>query len=391
MTGRAIAPLRAVPGPAVLATMAVLAVLAVLAAAAVVQASPRSLVADGNKLFASEQYVDALSRYEEAGVDLPESAVVAYNKGNVYFRQEEFEKAREAYQDAASRSDDLSLEARAKYNLGNTAYFQGMRQLDSDLQKCLGHLQEAVIFYQEGLELDPEDGEARYNIEVVRLTIKDVLDRIKQQEEEQKKNQEAMEKIRKELERLIKEQGEEIGATRAVAERKGASHATPGQEEEDFSAVETALADDQGRIRDDTTTLTEEIVTLAEQAPEEAKGPLAQAAKETGDATLAQDRAEDHLRGGALDEAEPAEKEALEALERAREALSQGQCDQPQDQQQQQDQQQNQPQQQQDSQEQMEQEAAGASPDEILEEEEEERREREKKAAGRIAPVLKDW
>ena len=94
------------------------------------------------------------------------------------------------FETAALKSKDLQLEARCCYNLGNTLFRQAQRQMDSDLKKALTAYQDAVKHYRDALKRDSDLRDAAHNIEITRLIIKDILDKIKKKEEEQKKQQE---------------------------------------------------------------------------------------------------------------------------------------------------------------------------------------------------------
>lgn len=160
----------------------------------------------GNAAFAAEAYEDALAAYEQASVAAPESAVIRFNCGTVYYRLGDYSKAREQFQAAAERAREPALEARARYNLGNCAWQEGQRQRDSDLQKCLAALQEAAAFYQQALRLDATLEAAARNLEVTRLTIKQILDEIKKRQEEAAKQQQQQEEQLERLQKLIQEQ-----------------------------------------------------------------------------------------------------------------------------------------------------------------------------------------
>ena len=141
--------------------------------------SAGSLVVQGNELYAAGEYDKALEAYEKALTEQPDSGEVFFNKGNVFFQKGEYDKAREAYQAAALHTKDLSLEASAHYNLGNTIFADGQKQLESDPRKALAQWEQSIHHYQEALRIDPQLKEAAQNIEVVRLTMKDLADRIK--------------------------------------------------------------------------------------------------------------------------------------------------------------------------------------------------------------------
>jgi tetratricopeptide (TPR) repeat protein len=117
--------------------------------------SPGRLVSKGNKQYDKKDFAKAIELYDRASVKAPESAIVAFNKGDAFFKKGDLEKAREQFQQAASKTKDLSFESKAWYNLGNCAFEEGKRQEDSDLQKALESLQQSVKHYGTALVKDP--------------------------------------------------------------------------------------------------------------------------------------------------------------------------------------------------------------------------------------------
>ena len=157
--------------------------------------SPGGLVSKGNKSYHKKDYAKALELYDRASVKAPESAIVAFNKGDAFYKKGDLEKAREQFQQAASKTKNLGFESKAWYNLGNCSFEEGKRQEDSDLQKALESLQESVKHYVTSLEKDPGNKPAAENLEIARLKIKDLLDKIqKQQQQGGQQNQQNQQK-----------------------------------------------------------------------------------------------------------------------------------------------------------------------------------------------------
>ena len=63
--------------------------------------SARTLVEQGNRAYTAGEYANALAAYEEAEVDLPESPRINFNRGLIFYRQEDYGKAKEAFKKAA--------------------------------------------------------------------------------------------------------------------------------------------------------------------------------------------------------------------------------------------------------------------------------------------------
>ena len=157
--------------------------------------TPEKLVSTGNESFRKGDYKSAVEYYERASVKKPESAVILFNTGDALYKKGDFKGAAEYLRKAAIKTRELVLEARAWYNLGNCAFREGQRQGDSDLEKSLEHYQESVGWYGTALERDSTLTDAAVNMEVTRLVIKDLLDRIKQQKEKMEQQQEKMREI----------------------------------------------------------------------------------------------------------------------------------------------------------------------------------------------------
>ena len=148
------------------------------------EAPPHELVASANKALAKGAYDEALAGYEQAAKSLPDSPELAYNRGVTYYRKGELDKATEQFTKALL-TRDLSLEAKVKFNLGNCAYADALKK-QSDLKVALERLGLAIGHYKDAIEANPEDQDARANMEMAQLLMKDLLDKQKQEQEKQK-------------------------------------------------------------------------------------------------------------------------------------------------------------------------------------------------------------
>jgi Ca-activated chloride channel family protein len=146
-------------------------------------------IREGNTLYADGQYTDAINKYNEALVEEPAAIEPKFNKANGYYRLDDLGEAIDLYQEVAAESKDMALVAKAKYNLGNCLFQQGTKQRDSDLQKALEDMKSSITYWRGVLDIEPENAKAAENIEVARLTIKDILDQIKKQQEQQEQQQ----------------------------------------------------------------------------------------------------------------------------------------------------------------------------------------------------------
>ena len=173
--------------PAVCLTAVWLA--ACLAAGAAGADTAKSMVESGNRLYAEGSYVEAVGEYDRAITAAPEAAEPKFNKANAYYRLDDYAGAADLFRQAAAETKDMDLVARAKYNLGNCHFQTGSRQRDSDLEKALKQFESAIASWRQVLEIEPENEKAARNIEVARLTIKDIIDQLKKQQEQQQQDQ----------------------------------------------------------------------------------------------------------------------------------------------------------------------------------------------------------
>jgi Ca-activated chloride channel family protein len=151
--------------------------------------SAREILRQGNRLYGDSQYGEAVNKYNEVLVEQPQAVEPKFNKANSYYRLDDLGEAMDLYQEVAAESKDMALVAKAKYNLGNCFFQRGTKQRDSNLQKALEDMQTSISHWRQVLDLDPQNQKAAKNIEVARLTIKDLLDQIKKQQEQQQKQQ----------------------------------------------------------------------------------------------------------------------------------------------------------------------------------------------------------
>ena len=134
-------------------------------------------------------YEQALSGFVDLQVERPDDPEVALNLGSVHYQMRNYEEADRAFFGATLSTDD-SLKAQAFYNLGNSAFRQG-------------RLEEAVELYKAALEIDPDDEDAKFNLEFVRDEIR------RRHEEAQKRKQEQQQQQQEQQQQQQEQQQEQ--------------------------------------------------------------------------------------------------------------------------------------------------------------------------------------
>lgn len=132
----------------------------------------------GNKLFQKEKYDDAMEKYRSAEIKKPDSAVLYYNRGNVFYKQQFYDEAIKEYQKALGYTKDKYVKSKIYYNMGNTYY-------------KMGNFEQAKEMYKQSLLLNPEDIDAKYNLQYILLNpnLKPQQKQTSQQQKEKNKKQ----------------------------------------------------------------------------------------------------------------------------------------------------------------------------------------------------------
>jgi Ca-activated chloride channel family protein len=147
--------------------------------------SARETLRQGNRLYGDNQYAEAVNKYNDVLVEQPQAVEPKFNKANSCYRLDDLSEAMDLYQQVAAESKDMPLVAKAKYNLGNCFFQRGTKQRDSNLQKAVEDMETSIANWRQVLDLDPQNKKAAKNIEVARLTIKDIIDQMKKQQQDQ--------------------------------------------------------------------------------------------------------------------------------------------------------------------------------------------------------------
>jgi len=134
-------------------------------------ASAAGRAEEAEEFYKQEKYGESLSAFSDAQMEDPGNHLLQYNLGNTHYRMNDFESAYNSFLGTAT-TQDLVLREKAFYNLGNTAYRQGK-------------LDEAIEWYQRALELDPDDEDAKFNLEFAREELKRRINEAQKQPQEQ--------------------------------------------------------------------------------------------------------------------------------------------------------------------------------------------------------------
>jgi len=275
--------------------------------------SPAKLVDKGNAAYLEGKYDEAISAYDEASINAPESPYIYFNKGAALYQKGDYPGAGEAFEKAALKSKDAQLEAKSQFNLGNCAYREAERQQDSDLNKALEACTKSIRHYQEALALVPDFHEAAENIEMVRLVMKTILDEINKQKEAARQQQQTVEQLKE----LIEKQQNALERNQQLEGKKNQE----GDSRELSEKVQD-LAQEQKDMQTETEDLAKKMPGSGSQGAPDTENPTE---KHLKNAAKEQQAASGNLEQNHLSEAKNNQEKALNELKDALASLAKDQ------------------------------------------------------------------
>ncbi len=140
--------------------------------------SPYKAVQRGNEFYEAGEYDAAGLHYATASETLPEAAEIYFNQGNVLYKQRKFLQALAHYTNALQSVKGV-LESRVKYNLGNVEYRRALIAMSTPQDSML-LLRSAITYYRDSLSVDPQQQNARYNLELAHRLLRQLYDELQE-------------------------------------------------------------------------------------------------------------------------------------------------------------------------------------------------------------------
>lgn len=134
-----------------------------------------SLMKAAEKAYESKDYEKAVNDLISAQVKEPESSDIYYNLGNTYYRMNQYDAAIKSYSGALEHSDEKN-KGRIHYNLGNSKFKKG-------------DYKAAIEDYEKSLKYNPEDINAKENLEFTKKVMEQKKDQENKDQENNKQDQ----------------------------------------------------------------------------------------------------------------------------------------------------------------------------------------------------------
>ena len=141
----------------------------------------------GEDAFAVEDYLGAAEYYREQLETSPDSPELQYNYGASSYKNNMFGDAIEAFTHAL-KSDDLELQKKAYFNLGNSYFQKGVESQQGDPQATVEAWKQAISSMDSALKLAPEDEKAKNNLTVMKKQLEELEKQMQEQQQNQQNN-----------------------------------------------------------------------------------------------------------------------------------------------------------------------------------------------------------
>jgi len=130
----------------------------------------------GNNYYRQQQYDKAQSEYDKALQNSPNNKIAKFNLANTLIRQDKKDEAGKLLGELNGKENTADVRSKANYNQG-VIYTQEKK------------LEESIESYKDALRLNPEDKEARENLQKALLELKKKNPPKKQEEKKKKEEQ----------------------------------------------------------------------------------------------------------------------------------------------------------------------------------------------------------
>lgn len=135
----------------------------------------------GNEAYKKHEFARATEEYDKALLADPSSTTAKFNKASSLYKQDKTVEAAELFTAIARSATDKDIKAKSFYNKG----------VILSRQK---NLEESIEAYKNVLRINPEDKEARENLQKALLELKKKQPPQKENEQQKKKQQEQQKK-----------------------------------------------------------------------------------------------------------------------------------------------------------------------------------------------------
>ncbi|QDS96901.1 von Willebrand factor type A domain protein [Adhaeretor mobilis] len=164
-----------------------------------------ALAAEANQSIDAGNFEQAADRYSHAVTSAPDRAELKYNQAVALYRAGDLNGARQLF--AAAAGSDRGLEAKARFNLANCDYSEALQVATQDRQLATEKARSAISHYRDALVANPSDADARANIELAGLLLRQLQEQEKQEKEQQQEQKQ--QNSEQESEQSQDSQGEE--------------------------------------------------------------------------------------------------------------------------------------------------------------------------------------
>lgn len=151
-----------------------------ISAPAVYAESVYSSVRKGNQLYSEGKFTESLEQYTQAKQSDAVNPKIDFNMGSASYQDQKYEQAEKFFGSIPQENQELA--GASKYNYGNALFMQG-------------RLKEAASAFEAAVRMNPDDKDAKYNLEYTRKRMEEMSkeseqtkNKARQKKEEQQKN-----------------------------------------------------------------------------------------------------------------------------------------------------------------------------------------------------------
>ncbi len=143
---------------------------------------------EAQKNYLDGKYEEAQKLYSSASAKKPKDARLRFNTGVAAYKAGDLDAAEKDLSESL-KTEDLILQQKALYNLGNVYYRQGQPLVEKSSQKTRQHWEKAIKSYEGAIALDNQDADAAYNLDYVKKKLEEL-----KKQQDQKKDQQNQDK-----------------------------------------------------------------------------------------------------------------------------------------------------------------------------------------------------